>query len=123
MHEGYALIHSRSLRASNPLGEDERRQNVLQSIFSRASLMIKNLLVVPFRKQAGISDDRLTVGFNKESEEILAHRKPVRHPRFFFKNKILIPYSSLKAKLQMVVDNKDLEEGVFSLSLEILLHH
>jgi hypothetical protein len=111
------------LRANNALGEDGKRKSMLQSVFSKTSLMIKNVLVVPFRKKAGNDEDKLPVGFNKESEEILAHRKPIRHPRFFFKNRILIPYSSLKAKLQMVVDNKDLEDGVLLCSQEILLYH
>ena len=59
---------------------------------------------------------------SEATKALVSSRRPIRHPRFFFKNRILIPYSSMKAQLQMIVDNKDIETGVLSYHPDSLLH-
>lgn len=88
----------------------ERIQDLLYQIPFAANL------VRPYKNSSLTSGDT--------AKHLINSTKPMRHPRFFFKNRILIPYSSLKAKLQMVVDNKDIENAVkYFVTLDILLHH
>ena len=73
--------------------------------------LIHALYSVPFASQLMPPSSRGRYS-GEESKYLITHRKPIRHPRFFFKNSILIPYSSLKAQLQMVVENTEIEKGV-----------
>lgn len=70
------------------------------------------LYSIPFAGR-WVPGKRLNEESGEASRQLLAQRKPHRIPRFFFKNAILIPYSSLKARLQMVVDNRDVIAGTF----------
>jgi hypothetical protein len=74
--------------------------------------LIHSLYSIPFASNL-IPSGRNRASAGDGSKSLISTRRPIRHPRFFFKNRILIPYSSLKAQLQMVVDNKDIEHGTF----------
>lgn len=73
---------------------------------------LQMLYSIPFAGR-WVPGKRLSEESGEASRQLLAQRKPHRIPRFFFKNAILIPYSSLKARLQMVVDNRDVIAGTF----------
>ena len=85
---------------------------MIQRLTERASSLIDSVLV-PFSSPFKLGID---LGNRYEAENntanLAAARKPKRPPRFFFKSKYLIPYSSMKAKLQMTIDVKDIESGV-----------
>lgn len=74
--------------------------------------LLQTLYSIPFAAR-WVPGRRQMEESGEVSRQLISERKPHRIPRFFFKNAILIPYSSLKARLQMVVDNKDIVEGTF----------
>jgi hypothetical protein len=47
------------------------------------------------------------------SDRAISEIGPKRPPRFFYRNKILVPFSELKAKLQLELDNQDIYKGFF----------
>lgn len=90
----------------------------MQKLTTKASDIIQSIFI-PFV-------DPMKLNNNKDKEDafedlkkkndssfgILNSRKAKRPPRFFFRSTYLIPYSSIKAKLQMAIDSKDIEQGV-----------
>ena len=57
-------------------------------------------------------------------DKVLSEIVPKRPPRFFYRNKVLVPFSELKAKLQLELDNQDIYKGFFfyvSLEYVVLL--
>ena len=91
-------------------------------VSSKTDKLIRTLYALPFASHI-IPADRIHSVGSDASKALVSSRRPIRHPRFFFKNRILIPYSSMKAQLQMIVDNKDIETGVLHIlpRLSILL--
>lgn len=85
----------------------------MDMVSSKTDRLLTTLYSLPFASHI-MPSDRGQHMISEASKSIVNSRRPIRHPRFFFKNRILIPYSSMKAQLQMVVDNKDIENGVES---------
>lgn len=80
-------------------------------VSSKTEKLLSTLYALPFA--SNLIPTQRGQNFSSEASKLLvSSRRPNRHPRFFFKNRILIPYSSMKAQLQMIVDNKDIENGV-----------
>jgi hypothetical protein len=91
-------------------------------VSSKTEKWFNTLYTLPFANHI-IPNQRLEAQNSDASKLLVSGRRPSRHPRFFFKNKILIPYSSMKAQLQMIVDNKDIETGVFTFYQDLVLYH
>ena len=91
----------------------KKESTLLKNILARAGGILETVFV-PFGKQFKLAENlELTKRQYQESTKgILDARKPKRPPRFFFKSKYLIPYSSMKAKLQMTIDVRNIELGV-----------
>ena len=95
----------------------KKKAGMIERMTQKASELVESILLPfssPFnqnnaenRKNRKEKDIDMNNSLN-----ILATRKPKRPPRFFFKSKYLIPYSSMKAKLQMTIDVRDIENGV-----------
>lgn len=99
-------------------GKRKKESTILKDILARAGGILETVFV-PFGKQFKLAENlEMTKRQYQESTKgILNSRKPKRPPRFFFKSKYLIPYSSMKAKLQMTIDVKNIELGVSNLSI------
>ena len=78
--------------------------------------MAENLFA-PFGKQLTLPSnlEGIKKHYLTSTVGILESKKPKRPPRFFYRSKFLVPYNSMKAKLQMSVDAKDIELGVSDL--------
>ena len=94
-------------------GKRKKESTILKTVLAKAGRLMETVFV-PFGKQFKLAENlELTRKQYQESTKgILDSRKPKRPPRFFFKSKYLIPYSSMKAKLQMTIDVKNIELGV-----------
>lgn len=104
-------ITSRFLVISVKNQKEDPKQSLMDLVSSKTEKLMSTLYALPFASRI-IPPQRIQ-GQNSEASKLLVNsRRPNRHPRFFFKNRILIPYSSMKAQLQMIVDNKDIENGV-----------
>lgn len=93
----------------------------MQKVTTKATDLI-HAVFIPFadptkikNKKSQGNGDNLHIE-NDTSYSILNGKKPKRPPRFFFKSTYLIPYSSIKAKLQMAIDSLDIEQGVIFFS-------
>lgn len=93
--------------------KEAEKVSIMDMVSSKTDKLLSTLYSLPFAAHI-MPSDRGQLIMSEASKTIVNSRRPLRHPRFFFKNRILIPYSSMKAQLQMVVDNKDIENGVFS---------
>jgi len=74
---------------------------------------VVGMILFPFKNP--LSRNMRTARFEKpdsDSKQVISSKDPKRPPRFFYRGKYLIMYSTIKAKLQLNVDSKDIEEGV-----------
>ena len=90
----------KQLRKTIKKSKGKKESTLLKGVLHRVGSIIETVFV-PFGKQLKLAENlELTRKQYQESTKgILDSRKPKRPPRFFFKSKYLIPYSSMKAKL------------------------
>jgi hypothetical protein len=91
--------------------KEDQKQSLMDLVSSKTEKLMSTLYALPFASNI-MAPHRSQNMSSDASKLLVSTRRPNRHPRFFFKNRILIPYSSMKAQLQMIVDNKDIENGV-----------
>lgn len=113
------------LKQNDKEHRDFQNLGLFESITKKVGRLIHTALILPLatpflpalvkERKLGLVGEGLT---EEESALIPDNRNednvvPKRPPRFFYRNKILVPFSELKAKLQLILDNKDINKGFF----------